>query len=138
MNANGCTFSNQHASNHLNPFKSFSWSRRSTLEKTLIFFSILTTICLLLLTSSINILISSNFENSLEASLLRKYNNSIFVLDKNGGDKADQAGEWIYTKCSESKTKNYCITPNCVKVASSVIEAIDTKVDPCDDFYVSN
>lgn len=34
-------------------------------------------------------------------------------------------------------TRNYCLTPNCVKVAASVIEAIDLSVDPCDDFYVS-
>lgn len=32
---------------------------------------------------------------------------------------------------------NYCLTPDCVKVAASVIEAIDLTVDPCDDFYVS-
>lgn len=35
------------------------------------------------------------------------------------------------------KEKKYCLTPNCVKVAASVIEAIDLTVDPCDDFYVS-
>lgn len=31
----------------------------------------------------------------------------------------------------------HCLTPDCVKVAASVIEAIDLTVDPCDDFYVS-
>lgn len=34
-------------------------------------------------------------------------------------------------------TKKYCLTQDCVKVAASVIEAIDSSVDPCDDFYVS-
>lgn len=29
----------------------------------------------------------------------------------------------------------YCLTPDCVKVAASVIEAIDNSVDPCDNFY---
>lgn len=34
-------------------------------------------------------------------------------------------------------SRGYCLTPDCVKVAASVIEAIDLTVDPCDDFYVS-
>lgn len=38
---------------------------------------------------------------------------------------------------NSNNTKKYCLTPNCVKVAASVIEAIDVTVDPCDDFYVS-
>ena len=29
----------------------------------------------------------------------------------------------------------YCVTPACVTVASSIINAMDTSVDPCDDFY---
>lgn len=36
-----------------------------------------------------------------------------------------------------NQSKNYCLTPDCVKVAASVIEAIDLTVNPCDDFYVS-
>lgn len=32
--------------------------------------------------------------------------------------------------------KRFCLTPDCVKVAASVIEAIDLTVDPCDDFYL--
>lgn len=33
--------------------------------------------------------------------------------------------------------QKYCLTPDCVKVAASIMNAIDTTVDPCDDFYVS-
>ena len=32
-------------------------------------------------------------------------------------------------------TTEYCVTPACVTVASSIINAMDTSVDPCDDFY---
>lgn len=39
---------------------------------------------------------------------------------------------------ADSQGKTYCLTPDCVKVAASVIEAIDLTVDPCDDFYVSS
>lgn len=38
---------------------------------------------------------------------------------------------------SSNETKKFCLTPDCVKVAASVIEAIDLTMDPCDDFYVS-
>lgn len=39
---------------------------------------------------------------------------------------------------SANQTIKYCLTPDCVKVAASVIEAIDLSVDPCEDFYVSS
>lgn len=29
----------------------------------------------------------------------------------------------------------YCLTPACVTVASSVLNAMDTSIDPCDDFF---
>lgn len=37
---------------------------------------------------------------------------------------------------SLGQDKSYCMTPDCVKVAASVIEAIDLSADPCDDFYM--
>jgi ribose 5-phosphate isomerase len=36
---------------------------------------------------------------------------------------------------SSNETKKFCLTPDCVTVAASVIEAIDLTIDPCDDFY---
>lgn len=124
-----------HGKHAMNPFN-INWSRRSTLEKTLIFFSILTTICILLLISSLNLLIAHRGE----IELVRK-NDGIFLVDRH--DKFDaEKGDFIWPICkvekSVDKARNYCITPDCVKVAASVIEAIDTKIDPCDDFYVSN
>lgn len=37
----------------------------------------------------------------------------------------------------DNSGKKYCLTPDCVRIAASIIEAIDLTVDPCDDFYVS-
>lgn len=34
-----------------------------------------------------------------------------------------------------STGEQYCITPPCITVASSVINAMDTSVNPCDDFF---
>lgn len=33
------------------------------------------------------------------------------------------------------KGENYCLTPQCVTVASAIINAMDHSVDPCTDFY---
>lgn len=59
--------------------------------------------------------------------------------------REQQQQEQLNRECSKAamisnntaQNKNYCLTPDCVKVAASVIEAIDLTVDPCDDFYVS-
>ena len=29
----------------------------------------------------------------------------------------------------------YCLTPQCINVASSMLTAMNTQVSPCDDFY---
>ena len=31
--------------------------------------------------------------------------------------------------------RDYCLTPECVKSAGSLLNSMDLKVDPCDDFY---
>ncbi|XP_074654372.1 endothelin-converting enzyme homolog isoform X2 [Tubulanus polymorphus] len=33
------------------------------------------------------------------------------------------------------KTKDYCVSPTCITVASRIINAMDRGVNPCDDFY---
>lgn len=34
-----------------------------------------------------------------------------------------------------SRSENVCLTPGCVKAAADILKNIDSRVDPCDDFY---
>ena len=40
-----------------------------------------------------------------------------------------------YTTTTNSYTTTMCLTPECVKLAASVLAAIDQTADPCTDFY---
>lgn len=103
---------------HLTKHQRTLWSRATSLEKLLLItVLILGTATILLFTSLISILIAQK-DSSLSAR-----------------DQSDDTNGTI--KTFHKNSTNYCITPECVKVAASVIEAIDLTVDPCDDFYVS-
>ena len=39
------------------------------------------------------------------------------------------------TSTTQPATTTTCLTPECVKLAASVLAAIDQTVDPCTDFY---
>ncbi|RWS22459.1 Membrane metallo-endopeptidase-like 1, partial [Leptotrombidium deliense] len=43
----------------------------------------------------------------------------------------------IHVLCEavNSKTRNVCVTPTCVTAAADIIRSINTKVNPCDNFY---
>jgi len=36
---------------------------------------------------------------------------------------------------NDLKTQNVCLSPDCVKTAARILEAMDESVDPCDDFF---
>ena len=41
----------------------------------------------------------------------------------------------LKTKTENEKENEICNTPDCVMAAHSLIQNMDTSVDPCDDFY---
>ena len=41
----------------------------------------------------------------------------------------------LKTKSENEKELEICNTPDCVMAAHSLIQNMDTSVDPCDDFY---
>lgn len=104
---------------HLTKHQRTLWSRATSLEKLLMLAVILlSTTTILLFVSLVSVFMSQTKQQLNEQS-----NNSAHIEIM-----ADQ---------NSNQNKSYCLTPDCVKVAASVIEAIDLTVDPCDDFYVS-
>lgn len=111
------------------------WYKSSVLEKILILFAITTTLSLLLLISSVNILIKEKrdlqiwqLNNNQNATSIRNQPQTIFNHDCSSAQSNPKHLQWA--------NRSYCLTPDCVKVAASVIEAIDNTVHPCDDFYM--
>lgn len=103
--------------------------------------AILGTTTILLIISLVSVYMSQKSHFELEHN-----ENSTARNDKQHPSQQQQQQHQPFDgKCSQTVTisnktrdKNYCLTPDCVKVAASVIEAIDLTVDPCDDFYVSS
>lgn len=129
----GFTFSNRL---HLSKNHRTIWSRASQFEKLLILAVVLlATTTILLLITIISLLVSDKrqaivFSNNVTSL----YNQQMLERFKSSPGATTEVGKLHFTG---DEDKQYCITPDCVKVAASVIEAIDLKVDPCDDFYVS-
>lgn len=121
---------------HLTKHQSL-WSRATSFEKLLMLaVLILATTTILLFISLITVLMLPK-QQSLEHgqqddSLARKQQASIDLAQT-----VTPAPSTPTPVTAEDQNKKYCLTPDCVKVAASVIEAIDQTVDPCDDFYVS-
>lgn len=106
------------------------WSRATHLEKLLILaLVILFTVSLLMFMF-------------LGSVILRQKNELNAFSNTTRSTKQEQAKiEYgvISTNVEDAnQTRRFCLTPDCVKVAASVIEAIDLTTDPCEDFYVSS
>lgn len=42
---------------------------------------------------------------------------------------------WPLKAPNEAHVEYTCLTASCVKVAASILDSLDTTIDPCDDFY---
>ncbi|GAB6026306.1 Peptidase M13 [Chamberlinius hualienensis] len=87
------------------------WNSRSLLEKCLIVLSVLLIFVVIILSSLV--------------SFLRKPQpiRVIYVDHHNQTSNTTTTGS------------NLCLSPECITVASSIINAMDLKINPCDDFY---
>lgn len=131
------------------------WSRASSFEKLLmVAVLILGTATVLLLIALVSVFMSQKQHHQVHQA-----DEALFVLGLGNGNTSAPANaigcrqqQVAVAKSNSSmvplpsttletkgvnQSRNYCLTPDCVKVAASVIGAIDLTVDPCDDFYVS-
>lgn len=110
---------------HLTKHQRTLWSRATSLEKLLMLVVIiLSTTTVLLFISLVSVFMSQKQQLSEQSN-------------SNKQQMDDTSGAHEILVHQNNQNKSYCLTPDCVKVAASVIEAIDLTVDPCDDFYVS-
>lgn len=113
---------------HLTKHQRTMWSRANSFEKLLMLtVIILGTTTILLFISLVSVFLAQKHQNEIG------YNQNSSKFKQNLNE--DGCNQLIAKQAPP--LKSHCMTPDCVKVAASVIEAIDLTVDPCDDFYVS-
>lgn len=112
---------------HLTKKQRNLWSRATAFEK------ILMLAVVILGTTNILLFISLLSVYTQQKHLLANQT----LPDESHEPKAKQGAVNVDGLVNFNATGKLCLRPDCVKVAASVIEAIDLTVDPCDDFYVS-
>lgn len=132
---------------HLTKHQRTIWSRATHFEKLLMLAVILlATTTILLLITIISLLMSQanqshlylNNRTSTRERLPHESTQPQSIRTGTDGSKTPTEVVQVHGESGNESSKRYCLTPDCVKVAASVIEAIDLTVDPCDDFYVSS
>lgn len=119
------------------------WSRATHFEKVLMFaVVILCAVCILLILSLTSIIWQQKHQ-VLQQQPVGVTDDNLIASKQQAKtttqiQHANESSKFINQIGHYQDGKNYCLTPDCVKVAASVIEAIDLQVNPCDDFYVSS
>lgn len=78
---------------------------------------------------------------SSDGSGLPQVANNLQIVRGNGprGRSAKQLRQPVVERDSEPRAstngENVCLTPGCVKAAAEILNNIDERVEPCDDFY---
>ncbi|XP_058793347.1 neprilysin-2-like isoform X3 [Phymastichus coffea] len=98
------------------------WKRRTALERGLTIMAVCAFLIALALAIGLGV-VASNSE-SCQSSLPN--------AEALSGSPPSKKGPQIVEKLSDS---DICLTPGCIHTASSVLESMDTSVEPCDDFY---
>lgn len=131
---------------HLTKHQRTLWSHSTSFEKLLMFaVTVLGTTTILLFVSLISVYLSHKRHFELEHAQTNTSANNVKQQNQQQQQQINESfPQTTVTTINGSinnynaiLNRNYCMTPDCVKVAASVIEAIDLTVDPCDDFYVS-
>ncbi|XP_037924758.1 neprilysin-2 isoform X2 [Hermetia illucens] len=106
------------------------WRRRTTLERTLTLISIVALIAVAaLVIALVSVVLSDKHHEVLELP------GTAEALGAPPATHIISKHPDIETNEVTSKKDDICLTSECVHTASNVLEALDTSVEPCDDFY---
>ncbi|XP_055373967.1 neprilysin-2 [Condylostylus longicornis] len=107
------------------------WTRRTTLEKTLTSFSILTIIALVIsVIGLVAVNLSQKYppgqDGSSTSEALRNPTAAVITTSEQHTSNLQK---------SESDKNKICLTKECIHTASKILDSMESSIEPCDDFY---
>uniref|UniRef100_A0A1W7RA35 Neprilysin n=1 Tax=Hadrurus spadix TaxID=141984 RepID=A0A1W7RA35_9SCOR len=99
------------------------WNRRSRLERTLCGVTVVAVIMFLAMAAALAV-IGYHYQKSVDSRPRLEIPSTADKLVENEKDRNNVGNQ-----------KSICLTPGCVKTAALLLNNMDDKVNPCDDFY---